>query len=217
MTTDKKDDVPVVAYKGFDKNWKCRGYQYTVGETHVHDGKTEACESGLHSCEYPLDVLSYYSPAQSVFALVEASGDLSRKGDDSKIASSRLTVKEELGIAGLVKAAIEYTVSRTKPSKSKKMNTDDVQGAASATGDYGAASATGGQGAASATGAQSVSLSAGWQGKAMASETGAIVLAYRNNRYEIVHIRASKVGENGIKPNVWYSLDENGEFVEVEA
>ena len=243
MTTDKKEP-PIVAYKGFDKDWKCRGYQYTVGETHVHDGKTEACESGLHSCEYPLDVLSYYSPAQSVFALVEASGDLSRTVDDSKIASSRLTVKEELGIAGLVKAAIEYTVSRTKPSKSKKMNTDDVQGAASATGGrgaasavgdsgaasatgyqgaasatgyQGAASATGYQGAASATGAQSVSLSAGWQGKAMASETGAIVLAYRNNSCEIVHIRASKVGENGIKPNVWYSLDENGEFVEVEA
>ena len=263
MTTKKDDGTsPITAYKGFDKNWKCRGYQYTVGETHVHDGKTEACESGLHSCEYPLDVLLYYSPAQSVFALVEASGDLSRKGDDSKIASSRLTVKEELGIAGLVKAAIEYTVSRTKPSKSKKMNTDDVQGAASAvgdygaasamggsgaasatgdygaasatgyrgaasatgyqgaasaTGDYGAASATGGRGAASATGAQSVSLSAGWQGKAMASETGAIVLAYRNNSCEIVHIRASKVGENGIKPNVWYSLDENGEFVEGDA
>ena len=299
MTTKKDDGTsPITAYKGFDKNWKCRGYQYTVGETHVHDGKTEACESGLHSCEYPLDVLSYYSPAQLVFALVEASGDLSRKGDDSKIASSRLTVKEELGIAGLVKAAIEYTVSRTKPSKSKKMNTDDVQGAASATGgrsaasatgykgaasatgdyaaasatgyqvaasatgdfgaasatgDFGAASATGGRSAASATGyqgaasatgyqsaasatggrsaalatgdyaaasatgAQSVSLSAGWQGKAMASETGAIVLAYRNNSYEIVHIRASKVGENGIKPNVWYSLDENGEFVEGDA
>ena len=254
MTTKKDDGIsPITAYKGFDKNWKCRDYQYTVGETHVHDGKTEACESGLHSCEYPLDVLSYYSPAQSVFALVEASGDLSRKGDDSKIASSRLTVKAELGIAGLVKAAIEYTVSRTKPSKSKKLNTDDVQGAASATGyqgaasatgdigaasatgDRGAASATGYQGAASATGyrgaasatgdygaaaatgAQSVSLSAGWQGKAMAPETGAIVLVYRNNSYEIVHIRASKVGENGIKPNVWYSLDENGEFVEGDA
>ena len=243
MTTDKKEP-PIVAYKGFDKDWKCRGYQYTVGELHEHDGEAKACESGLHACEYPLDVFGYYAPAQSVFALVEASGDLSRTVDDSKIASSRLTVKEELGIAGLVKAAIEYTVSRTKPSKSKKMNTDDVQGAASATGGrgaasavgdsgaasatgyqgaasatgyQGAASATGYQGAASATGAQSVSLSAGWQGKAMASETGAIVLAYRNNSCEIVHIRASKVGENGIKPNVWYSLDENGEFVEVEA
>ena len=263
MTTKKDDGTsPITAYKGFDKNWKCLSYQYTINKLHEHNGKTEACESGFHACEYPLDVFSYYAPASSVFAVVEASGDIDRKGDDSKIASSKLTVKAEIGIAGLVKAAIEYTVSRTKPSKSKKSNSDEepgaasatgglgaasatggqgaasatgYQGAASATGDYGAASATGyqgaasatgcrgaasatgGRGAASATGAQSVSLSAGWQGKAMASETGAIVLAYRNNSYEIVHIRASKVGENGIKPNVWYSLDENGEFVEVEA
>ena len=243
MTTKKDDGTsPITAYKGFDKNWKCRGYQYTVGETHVHDGKTEACESGLHSCEYPLDVLSYYSPAQSVFALVEASGDLSRKGDDSKIASSRLTVKEELGIAGLVKAAIEYTVSRTKPSKSKKANNDysaasntgdysaasntgdysaasntGNRSAASNTGDYSAASNTGDYSAASVSGKESVAVATGRKSKAKGAESCAIVLVYRDDDGELVHIRASKVGENGIKPNVWYSLDENGEFVEVEA
>ena len=244
MTTHKKDCAPILAFKGFDKDWKCRGYQYTVGEVHEHDGKTEACESGFHACEYPPDIFSHYAPASSVFAIVEASGDLDRKGGDSKIASSKLTVKAEIDIAGLVKAAIEYTVSRTKPSKSKKSNSDEEQGAASATGDYGAASATGDygaasatgyqgaasatgvrgaasatgyQGAASATGGYSVALGAGFQGKAMAAETGAIVLVYRNTDDEIIHIRASKVGENGIKPNVWYSLDEEGEYVEAEA
>ena len=150
--TLKNEDTPIVAYKGFDKNWTCRGYQYTVGEVHEHKNKTEVCVSGFHACEYPLDVFKYYAPAQSVFAIVEASGDLDRKGDDSKIASSKLTVKGEIGIAGLVKAAIEYTVSRTKPSKSKKSNSDDEYGAASATGGRGAASTTGHHGAASATG-----------------------------------------------------------------
>ena len=57
-------------------------------------------------------------------------------------------------------------------------------------------------------------MACGYQGKAKAGETGAIVLVYRNNEDEIVHIRASKVGENGIQPNVWYQLDESGEFVE---
>ena len=289
MTTDKKNGAPIVAYKGFNRDWTCRGYQYKVGEVHEHEDKTEACESGFHACEYPLDVFSYYAPSQSVFAIVEASGDLDRKGDDSKIASSKLTVKAEIGIAVLVKAAIEYTVSRTKPNKSKKSNSDEGQGAASATGDYGAAlatgyqgaasatgdygaasatgdygaasatggrgaasatgdygaasamgyqgaasatgyqgaasatgyqcaaSATGGRGAASATGLHSVAMGAGWQSKAMADETGAIVLVYRNMNDEIIHIRASKVGENGIKSNVWYSLNDKGEFVEVEA
>ena len=50
----------------------------------------------------------------------------------------------------------------------------------------------------------------------MAAETGAIALVYRNMNDEIIHIRASKVGENGIKPNVWYSLNESGEFVEAD-
>ncbi|MCH7328087.1 hypothetical protein MMP70_00005, partial [Acinetobacter modestus] len=89
-------------------------------------------------------------------------------------------------------------------------------GAASATGNYGAASATGEQGAASATGEHSVACGLGYQNKAKARETGAIVLAYRNYQDEIIHIRASKVGENSIKPNTWYQLNENGEFVEAE-
>ena len=306
MTT-AKDDAPIVAYKGFDKDWKCRGYQYIVGEVHEHDGEAKACESGLHACEYPLDVFGYYAPSQSVFAIVEASGNINRKGNDSKIASSKLTIKAELGIAGLVKAAIEYTVSRTKPSKSKKANNDEersqasntgdysaasntgyrsaasntgyqsaasntgdysaasntgyrsaasntgflsaasntgyqsaasntgdysaasntgYQSAASNTGDYSAASNTGNRSAASNTGYQSaasvsgkesVAVATGRKSKAKGAESCAIVLVYRDDDGELVHIRASKVGENGIKPNVWYSLDENGEFVEVEA
>ena len=50
--------------------------------------------------------------------------------------------------------------------------------------------------------------------KAMATESNAIVLVHRNDDGEIAHIRASKVGENGIKPNVWYSLNDKGEFEE---
>ena len=89
-------------------------------------------------------------------------------------------------------------------------------GAASATERYGAALATERYGAASATGRYGVAVSA-YNGRAMASETGAIVLVRRNDDGEIVHIRASKVGENGIKAGAWYSLDAGGQFVEVEA
>ena len=49
----------------------------------------------------------------------------------------------------------------------------------------------------------------------MAGETGVIVLAYINEADEIIHIRASKVGDNGIKAGVWYRLDKQGNFVEV--
>ncbi|HHH0263232.1 TPA: hypothetical protein ACPZNO_003738 [Yersinia enterocolitica] len=89
------------------------------------------------------------------------------------------------------------------------------QSAATNTGDRSAATNTGDLSAAEVSGSQSVAASFGEDGKAKASENGAIVLCYRNDDGEIIHIRASKVGENGIKPDVWYSLNENGEFEEV--
>ncbi|EDX8172103.1 hypothetical protein CCP78_004830, partial [Salmonella enterica subsp. enterica serovar Sandiego] len=70
--------------------------------------------------------------------------------------------------------------------------------------------------AAEVSGSQSVAASLGIEGKAMASEGGAIVLCYRDEDGELIHIRASKVGENGIMPDTWYQLDEDGEFVECE-
>ncbi|MCB5313605.1 DUF7666 domain-containing protein [Yersinia intermedia] len=88
------------------------------------------------------------------------------------------------------------------------------QSAATNTGYRSAATNTGNQSAAEVSGSQSVAASFGEGGKAKASESGAIVLCYRNDDGEIIHIRASKVGENGIKPDVWYSLNEIGEFEE---
>jgi hypothetical protein len=261
----------VTSYKGFDANWKCRGFQYAIGETYQHEGKVAACNAGFHACEHPLNVFNYYPPAGSRFAIVEQSGDLIRHSDDTKVASRTITIKAEIDLPGLIRAAIEYTFKRAKhvdPDSPASATGDwgaasatGYQGAASATGDWGAASATGYQGAASATGYQGAASATGDQGaasatgdqgaasatgdwgaasatgdwgaasatgdwgvamsacngRAMASETGAIVLVHRNGDGEIVHIRASKVGENGIKAGVWYSLDAGGQFVEAEA
>ncbi|EEC0800516.1 hypothetical protein ADQ57_002805 [Salmonella enterica subsp. enterica] len=88
--------------------------------------------------------------------------------------------------------------------------------AATNTGNRSAATNTGDWSAAEVSGSQSVAASLGIEGKAMASEGGAIVLCYRDEDGELIHIRASKVGENGIMPNTWYQLDEDGEFVECE-
>ncbi|EDQ1697146.1 hypothetical protein GP195_003224 [Salmonella enterica] len=88
--------------------------------------------------------------------------------------------------------------------------------AATNTGDWSAATNTGCQSAAEVSGSQSVAASLGIKGKSRASEGGAIVLCYRDKNGELIHIRASKVGENGIMPNTWYQLNEDGEFVECE-
>jgi hypothetical protein len=161
----------ITAYKGLNQDLTCRGYQYEIGGTYEHQGGVKACNKGFHACEYPLDVFSYYAPASSRYAVVEQSGGIDHHNGDSKVASSKITISAEITLPGLVKAAIEYTISRCKPvnPESPASSTGD-QGAASSTGHRGAASSTGDQGAASSTGYQGAASSTGYQGAA--SSTG---------------------------------------------
>ncbi|EFP6355123.1 hypothetical protein H1E17_000459 [Salmonella enterica] len=100
-------------------------------------------------------------------------------------------------------------------NRSAATNTGN-RSAATNTGNRSAATNTGDLSAAEVSGSQSVAASLGIEGKARASEGGAIVLCYRDEDGELIHIRASKVGENGIMPDIWYQLNEDGEFVECE-
>ena len=164
------------AYKGMDKNMQCLGYQYEIGKTYIHDGPVKCCpddddvaqgRGGFHACEYPLDVLSYYPPSESRYFEVEQDGEIESAGGDTKRASTKITIGAELSIAGLVKAAVEYT--REHRTQNEEDRATGNQGAASATGDWGAASATGDWGAASATGNQGAASATGNQGAASAT------------------------------------------------
>ena len=138
-------------YKGFDKDLKCRGFQYEIGKTY-EEPTAELCEKGFHACEYPLDVFEYYSPGNMSryceVDLDEVSGK--KSNEDSKRCGKKIAVKAEIDIAGLVKAAVNYT--REKAIQENSEHATGRLGAASATGDRSAASATGWCGAASATG-----------------------------------------------------------------
>ncbi|EDN6858254.1 hypothetical protein GTT20_002513 [Salmonella enterica] len=233
----------IVTFKGFNKDLKCRGFQFAIGETFHHDGKVEACGSGFHACECPFDVFSYYPPAESRYAETISFGITdSEEGGDTKIASSSITIKDELTLPQFIQRGIEWIWSKIDKSleqhimcgswsaatntgnRSAATNTGDCSAAtntgdwsaATNTGDWSAATNTGYQSAAEVSGSQSVAASLGIEGKARASEGGAIVLCYRDEDGELIHIRASKVGENGIMPNTWYQLDKDGEFVECE-
>mgnify|MGYP002510383428 CR=1 FL=1 len=151
-------------YKGFNKDMTCKGFQYEEGKEYETD-KAEACECGFHACEHPLDCLKYYNPAESIYHKVEQSGELSRKDDDSKVASTKIKIGASINIAGLVKAAIEYTTKRVK----KSAESDENYGASSATGYYGASSATGDYGASSATGNYGASSATGNYGASSAT------------------------------------------------
>ena len=145
----------IKSYKGFNKDMTCLDFQYEEGkEYETEDAK--ACDYGFHACEYPLDCLRYYNPAQSVYHEVEQSGKLSRKGDDSKAASTKIKIGVEISIAGMVKAAIEYIRERAK--ESEDAHNTGYYGASSNTGDCGASSNTGYRGAAEANHPNSVAV-----------------------------------------------------------
>ncbi|WP_118841944.1 DUF7666 domain-containing protein [Haemophilus haemolyticus] len=293
MTEENKE---IIAYKGFNQDWTCRGFQYEIGETYEHKGDVKACESGFHACEYPLDVLSYYSPAISKFAVVKMSGETSKDSDDTKIASAKITIETEINLPEMVKKAVEWIKDKVDWDKAKESNTGyrsaatntGNRSAATNTGDWSAATNTGDrsvatntgngsvatntgyqsaatntgswsvatntgyqsvatntgngsvatntgyqsvatntgngsvatntgyQSVAEVSGKQSIAVALGWKSKAKASINGAIVCVYRNDDGELIHIKASKVGENNIKADTWYTLDGFGEFVEVK-
>ena len=135
------------AFKGFNKDLTCRGYQYEEGKE-FHTERAECCDTGFHACEYPLDCFGYYDPAHSVFHEVELSGEMDKSGDNTKVCATDIKIGARISIAGLVKAAIEFTMSKVN----KEAKSDERHGFASATGYRGASSATGNCGASSATG-----------------------------------------------------------------
>ena len=163
----------IKSYKGFNKDMTCRGFQYEEGKEYEEE-TADACRSGFHACEYPLDCFNYYSPNESVYHEVEQSGEFDRGEDDSKVSSTKIKVGVRLDIAGLVKAAIDFTMNRVK----KEAKSDEYYGASSATGncgassatgDYGASSATGDYGASSATGNKGASSATGYKGASSAT------------------------------------------------
>jgi hypothetical protein len=145
--THRKGEKSMRAFKGFNKDLTCRGYQYEEGKE-FHTERAECCDTGFHACEYPLDCFGYYDPAHSVFHEVELSGEMDKSNDNTKVCATDIKIGARLSIAGLVKMAIDFTMSKVN----KEAGSDERHGFASATGYKGASSATGYKGASSATG-----------------------------------------------------------------
>ena len=208
-------------------NWKVVKMLRDAGvdvdeERFTHDGPVEACASGLHACERPLDVLRYYKPGTSRFAIVRASGAISRHADDTKIAAAQLTIEAEIGIPDLISKTVEWVLARCTPAEgavtdkdSTSVSANGKNKSASASGDSGAATASGNYGAATASGNYGAATASGRSGRAMGADGCALFLVYRDADWKIVHARAAIVGQGGIKPNTWYSLNAAGEFKEV--
>ena len=224
----------IVSYKGMDKDMKCRGMQYEVGKT--YETKTaKVCECGFHACKMPLEVFNYYPPSdRNRYFKTEQSGEIDQSSDDSKAASTKLTVVAEIGIPGLVKAHIEWVKEHIDGGKlqtdtgarSAATNTGyrsvatntGARSAATNTGDYSVATNTGDYSVAEVSGKGNVAVSTGRKSKARGNIGCAIVLVERGGWdgeiYPIKDIKAVMIDGETYKPNVWYKL-EYGKIVEV--
>ena len=110
----------IIAYKGFDKNLKCRDFQYEVGKEYEMDGDIKCCERGFHACESPLEVFDHYDMLNSRFAKVEQSGEIDKEENSTKVCSSKIKVKAEMKLADMINLGVEWIKEVTSPTKVKK-------------------------------------------------------------------------------------------------
>ena len=221
-------------FKGFDKDLKCGDFQYEIGKEYTEE-KADICNCGFHACEFPMDVFDYYPPSDSRYCEVELEENGQKSSDDSKRAGKKISVKAEIGIAGIIKAGVEYIKEQVDWEDDKATNTGDYSEAtntgdyseATNTGDYSAATNTGDRSAATNTGnksaaivegKESIALATGIKSKAKGKIGCFIVLTEWkeiNNEYHIVDIKSAKVDGENIKEDTFYML-KDGKFVEVD-
>ena len=147
----------MLVYKGTDKDMKCRDFQFEIGKEY-EEAEAKLCEKGFHGCEYPLDVFAHYAPADSRFFVADLDGvSDERESCDTKRAGTKIKLRAEIGIAGVVKAAVEYIKEKAESSKNQ---TGDCS-AATNTGNYSAATNTGDYSAATNTGYRSAATNTG--------------------------------------------------------
>lgn len=187
------------AYKGFDKNMQCRGFQFEEGKTY-HEDESELCKRGFHACENPLDVFGYYSPGKnSIYREVELE-DVSeeRNSDDTKVCAKTIKIGAKLDVAGLCKAHFEYVSARCNPANGRVAG--DKESAAA--GNWGIAAA-GNWGSAAA--GNNGSAAAGNWGSAAAGKQG------------IACCRGGKVKGNIGAVLALSELDDNGNNISAKA
>lgn len=209
--------MPIKTYKGFDKDLKCRGFQYEIGKEYEEE-KARACNCGFHACEMPIEVLSYYEPGkQSRYCEVEQSGELSRHGDDSKVASTKIKIGAEIGIPGIVKAQFEYVKERA--TESNGHHTTGDWSANSATG-YGSANiSTGVECSNAGLGERNISVAWGKDSKCKGSVGSFLVISewgdWDGEKYPFVGAEMVKVDGKRYKADTWYTL-KNGKIIKAE-
>ena len=230
------------AYKGFNADMTCRGFQFEEGKTYEHEGEVKLFESGFYACEDPLDIFGYYAPSGSEFHEVELEGVSDECKEETNVVAKKITIGTRLGIDKIIKACVEFRFSKLEKElknsgykgvasnygyKGAASNSGDCgiasnsgyKGVASNSGKYGAASNSGDCGAAETSGKHSIAISVGYDSKARGALGTWIVLAERDEwdgeGCPIKDVRAFKVDGEQVKADTWYKLV-NGVLIETK-
>jgi len=208
----------ITGYKGFDKDWACRGFIY--GKPHGQEFSTDKpislCNFGFHACEFPLDIWRYFPPDVANAAIVELAGVNNETGDDSKRVGSSITIKASVSIAELVSASIEWISSKVKqnPKDAARIGSSGNDASIGSSGNDARIGSSGNDASIGSSGNDARIACAGYSAKVKAGPNSCFCLTYFDAKTNRPRMRVAHVGENGIKPDTFYILSDSGEFVE---
>ena len=210
----------IITYKGFDKDFKCRGFQYEVGNTYETDDDIACCNRGFHACESPMEVFDYYDMLTSRFAEVEQSGKIDKEAASTKTCSSRIKIKAELKLADIINLGVEWLKEITSPSKIEANNTsnDGDYAKIGSSGDYAQIGSSGDSAQIGSSGQDSVIMCAGHDSKAKAAIGSWITLAEWKRIEDVwkpICVKTEQVDGKRIKADAYYRLID-GKFEEVK-
>ena len=154
------------AYTGFDKDLKCRGFQYEVGKEYEEENAS-LCKKGFRACENPLDTFRYYAPTDSRYCEVDVDDNGERSSDDSKVCGKHIRIGAEIGLKGVINAGVRFVFDKCESATEECAS--GWRGNAAASGDSGNAAASGNLGNAAASGWRGNAAASGWSGNAAAS------------------------------------------------
>ena len=208
-------------YKGFDKDLKCRGFQYEIGKEY-EENTADICHKGFHACENPMDVFGYYNPADSRYCEVDLDTN-EQTEEDSKRVGKKIKIETEIGLSGLIQAGVKFILEKVDFKSAKENNTGTQsaatntgnQSAATNTGDWSAATNTGNQSAATVGGAENIAVVTGYGSKAKGAVGCWLVLTERDEKMHILGVQAVCVDGETIKADTFYML-KNGAIIEVD-
>ena len=222
----------IKSYKGFDKNLKCRDFQYEIGKEYEMDGEIKVCSRGFHACESPLEVFDYYPMIGSRFCEVEQDGNISKEDRGTKICSSKIKIKAELKLADMINLGVEWLKEITSPEKIKTSIKDNSSGYGAkigssgdgakigSSGNYAKIGSSGDDAKIDSTGEGCVIMCAGINSVAKASKGSWITLSEwsysdKKKRYIPVCVKTEFVDGEKIKADTYYKLA-GGVFKEIQ-